>query len=228
MNCFQFQHQLNRQPAQLGEKARQHAETCPGCRQRLASVQTLDDDLHALLAVAPPQGLEQRVLLQHRLQRPRQLWRTPAAIAAATATLLVASWLLVAPSTPPLAETMAQHVAQEAKLFQQTSERIDESLANTSIASIGGKLIGSLPLILVEPCDVPGGKGAHLVFDTSAGRTIMTTMPNHDAADSVRKAAAMISVVHRAPHGIYSLVARNHAAIDLTRELLNSQIDWQI
>jgi len=188
----------------------------------------LDERLRALLAVTPPQELEQRVLLHHRMKPARYRWRTPPAIAAAVLTLLVGGWLLLTPTAPPLAETMARHVAQEAKLFQQAAENIDKSLTNASIASIGGKLTGSLPLVLVESCKVPGGEGAHLVFETSAGRTIMTTMPNHDAAESVRNVASMISVIHRAPHGVYSLVARNHSAIGLTRELLNSQVDWQI
>ena len=226
MNCFEFQHQLNRDPDGLDAAARAHARDCVGCERRLAEQLAADRAIRNALDVEPPAGLAERILSRRR--SPRR-W-PPAALAASVAfALLACGWLLHGSfrSPPALASAMAAHVLGEPGLFSDRTGA-DASLINASIASIGGAVTGMLPVALAKPCKVPGGDGAHLVFETSAGRAIMTTLPHEDEAGAAVVEEAVISAVYRAPRGAYSLVARNHTAIDLTRALLNRNVDWQI
>ena len=177
--------------------------------------------------MTPPPGLAEQILLRQRLQPARQRW--PGLVAAGIALVLLAgAWLHRATmSDDALASTMAAHVLGEPALFEQHRPP-DSELVAASIASIGGEIKKRLPLALATPCDVPGGDGAHLVFETTAGRTVMTTMPNHGGTSPAIDDDAVVSVVYRAPRGVYSLVARNSTAIKLTREMLNTRVEWHI
>ena len=229
MNCFEFQHEMNRQPDALSEAAQNHLRHCASCQRRLREQRELDAALRDALTVTPPHGLAEHILLQQRLrQQQRQRW--PVLVAASIAALLLAgAWLhrIGMNRDDTLAAAMAEHVLDEPALFRQRHP-LDGNLVATSIASIGGHIRASLPLALATPCDVPGGDGAHLVFETRAGRAVMTTMPNHSGTSPPVEDEAVVSVIYRAPRGVYSLVAHNSTAIRLTREMLNSRIDWQI
>jgi len=227
MNCFEFQHHLNTRPQRLPDDAQAHANDCTNCQNKLEQQRLIDTQLAEMLAVPVPAGLADRTLLhntlRHRPFQPSLAMAATAAIVFIAAGLFLRSML----TTPTLPDLMVQHVLQEPALFQ-TRESPDNQLIRSSLASIGGIVTQPLPIALAEPCNVPGGEGAHLVFETQAGRTIMTVIPNNSAPDADIRRDNMVSVIHRAPHGIYSLVAQNHTAIEMTRELLNSRVDWQI
>ena len=230
MNCMDFQRALNADPRELSESARAHAENCPPCTQRLVRQMNLEARLNAALQVAPSLGMEDRILFKIRAgqQQRQQLVAMVSAVVIGLATVMSLSWSLSGSSHVPtdLAAIAVEHVLQEPQHLQETIY-ISPTKLSELFALVGARAHGSLPVTYANYCDLPNGKGGHIVLATAHGRVTLMLIPNGKTHVMQRRIQnGMIVEVYKARHGSYSLVSPNNAALTEAKALLARQWHW--
>lgn len=229
MNCLEFQRALNAAPRHLPAPARQHAEDCPDCARRMVKQLNFEANLAATLQVPAPHGLEDRILLATRFSEKRRM----ALFAVAASVLLAVSITLAptifkSPSKPDMAELdMAiEHVLAEPQHLAETVA-VSPVQLNDLLARVGARSDNALSVTYANACDLPNGKGGHIVLNTAYGRVTLMLMPN-GASGIVkrRQMKGVIAEMYAAQHGNYSLVAESDAALVAARQMLASHLHW--
>ena len=230
MNCMDFQRALNADPRRLPESAHTHAENCSACAQRLVRQINQEARINAALQVTPALGMEDRILFKVRAgrQQHQQLVATAATVIIGLTGVMVLSWSLSQPSHAPtdIAAIAVEHVLQEPQHLHETV-RVSPSKLNELFALVGARAHGSLPVTYANYCDLPNGKGGHVVLETSHGRVTLMLIPKGDTRVTRRRIQkGMIVEVYKARHGSYSLVSPNNAGLIEAKAMLARQWYW--
>lgn len=225
MNCLEFQRELNADPKRLSPVAQRHGEDCPDCARRLVRQLHQEACLRdALKMTGVPEGLEDRILLATHIGQRQRLRLAAVAAVSLLAASLTLSWPLLRPASP--ASIAVAHVVGEPKHLADTLP-VSLRQLDQLFALVGAHPSGSLPATFANACDMPKGKGGHVVFDTPHGRVTVILMPAYrayTAAPEMRD--GMLVQVFAARHGSYALVAPNAAALDTARALLHKNLHW--
>lgn len=231
MNCMDFQRALNADPRGLSESARAHARNCPACTQRLVRQMNLEAQLHAASQVSPSVGIEDRILFKIRIgqqRRQQQLVAMVSSVVVGLAAVMSLSWSLSRPThvSTDLAAIAVEHVLQEPQHLQETAYIAPAKLSEL-LALVGARAHGSLPVTYANYCDLPNGKGGHIVLATAHGRVTLMLIPNAQTRVMQRRIQnGMIAEVYGARLGSYSLVSPNNAALTEAKAVLARQWHW--
>ena len=228
MNCLEFQRELNADPRRLSADALGHAETCPDCARRLAGQFRQEARLEAELQIAPPAGMEDRILLATRFgrqKRPRT-YAMAAALVAGVAVAMSSHLMRPEPATQDLAVIAADHVRAEPEHLRET-QAVNTTTLKRLFAHVGAQVQGPLPVTFAGACILPGGMGGHIVMATSQGRVTLMLMP-HGKTDAVlhRTIGNQLVEVNAARRGSYSLVAPNERALVEAKAILARSLRW--
>ena len=226
MNCLDFLRELNADPRRLSTAARAHAKDCAACARMQARQTTIENELAAAMNIHPPAGLADRILLDVKLQRRR----TFQFLALAASVVLVAGLTLTVPileQQEGLPAAMIAHVQGEPELLTIKAQAAPEALAH-ELARIGAVAAAPIPVVHAAPCDVPGGDGGHVVFDTPYGRVTLLLVPNRreDIGNQLKR-EGFVAVVRAAKRGCYSLIAQNEQALAAAEAMLAERMRWQ-
>ncbi len=225
MNCLDFMRELNADPRRLSAAARAHAEGCAACARTQARQAELERELAAALNIHPPAGLADRILLEVKLQRRRSVQFLAVAAGVAMATGLTLTLPVLRQAGLPAA--MIAHVQGEPHLLTIQAQATPEALAR-ELSRIGAVAAAPIPVVHAAPCDVPGGDGGHVVFDTPYGRVTLLLVPNRreDIGKRLEK-AGFVAVVRAAQRGCYSLIAQNEQALAAAEAMLAERMRWR-
>lgn len=169
MNCLEARRQLLENPASEAQHLQQHLQVCPGCTAFAAELKQQEAQLREALNIPVPPRLAERVLLATSLRRPR--WRQSYAWAASillTVLLGMGGYWGLQPQTPASwSEVVLAHVLNERESLEKDDTISTDRLLG-ALASFGLSAKADLGRIrYLERCEMPGGKGLHVVIDTN-------------------------------------------------------------
>lgn len=227
---MEFQRTLNADPRELSDSARAHAENCPACTRRLVRQMSLEARINAALQVTPSLGMEDRILFKIRAgrQQRQQLVAVVSTVIIGLTAVMGLSWSLSQSSSGPtdIAAIAVEHVLQEPQHLNETVHTPPDKLRGL-FALVGARTHGNLPVTYANYCDLPNGKGGHVVLETSHGRVTLMLIPNGRTRVTQRRIQnGMIVEVFKARRGSYSLVSPNKAALTEAKALLARQWYW--
>jgi len=225
MNCLEFQSALNADPHHLPLTARQHAEDCTQCARRMVKELNFDASLADVLQVPAPDGMEDRILLATRFNEKRRM--TLYAVAASV--LVVVSVMFSMPflNGKPELDMAIEHVLAEPHHLAETRD-VTPAQVNALLAQVGARSEVMLPVSYAGTCDLPNGKGGHIVLNTQHGRVTLMLMPMGKSGVVERKETnGVIAEMYAARYGNYSLIANSNAALKEARSMLASQLHWE-
>ncbi len=183
MNCLEVRRMLLQHPQSQHQHSllRQHLDICPDCQQfaqqLLQQEQVLIDALH----VSPPPHFADRILLNHQMHQRQRFWR-PVMGWAAAVVLTISSMFFWnhGQSQPDWSEVVLAHVLNEQDTLQQQAD-ISAQQLQQALAPFG--VVNATPLGKIrylDHCDMPGGKGLHVVLDHAQyGKITLIMIPRH-------------------------------------------------
>lgn len=187
MDCLEFRRRLAAEPRAREATFVAHRDSChSGCTEAWWRAQRLERRIEAALAIEPPAGLAERILLgQATGTRVRtRRWRVGLALAAS---LLLAigvgtfGWNRAAQADPLPAMSVA-HVRGEAFALARTKPVTDAELRRDFLAR--GVDLHAMPqgAVFVRDCDVGHWRTVHLVFRVNNEPVTALYFVGHDIA----------------------------------------------
>jgi len=224
MKCLQFQSELNADPRHLSYLARKHAEECPDCARRLVKQLNLEASMVDSLQVAIPDGLDDRILLNTRFSHKK--YQTLYAVAATVLLSVVIALAMPFINTQAELDMAIEHVLAEPKHLIET-KKVSAEQVNKLLARVGAHSETMLPVSYAGTCDLPNGKGGHIVLNTNHGRVTLMLMPDGKSGVVEHKERnGVIAEMYAARNGNYSLIASSSAALKEAKSLLASRLQW--
>lgn len=228
MNCLEFLRALNVDPRHLLLAARQHAENCSDCARRMVKQLNMEATLANTLQVPTPVGMEDRILLATRFSEKRRLaLYAVAASVALTVCVTLGSAFFAKPTELDMAIEMAiEHVLAEPEHLAETNV-VSSTQLNELLAYVGARSNTLLPATYANTCNLPNGKGGHIVLATPYGRVTLVLMPNGESGVVKRREMkGLIAEMYAARQGNYSLIASSDAALIAAKSMLANQLHW--
>ncbi|TVZ40836.1 uncharacterized protein DUF3379 [Alteromonadaceae bacterium 2753L.S.0a.02] len=186
MNCLEFRQRLITNPGDQDATLTEHREHCVKCAKFSKELQQHEAKLRQALNVTVPPRLAERILLANDLRKPR--WKPYAAAAAITLAITLGG-TAVWRSEPRISATWSEialaHVLNERDTLQSNAQ-VSNGELGAALAQFGLTLKAGLGRVLfLEKCDMPGGKGLHIVFDSpQAGRVTLIIPPKGSTVDT--------------------------------------------
>jgi hypothetical protein len=208
MNCLDVRRLLWTNLVSGDAQLRQHLTTCPGCTQFAAELARQDAIVQQALNVPVPPHLAERILLTTRPHRARRSGYAIAASVLLAVTLGVISQLGgLRSASPDWSEVVLAHVLNERDTLAST-ERIPLDTLKSELQRFGLAVQGDPGTVrFLGRCDMPGGKGLHVVLDTPERGLLTLIIPPGDADSDAD---------HSARDGLSSrLLALNGRAVGL-------------
>jgi len=224
MKCLDFQRALNADPRHLSHEARQHAEQCADCARRMVKQLNFDAGLMAVLQVSTQDGMEDRILLATRFSEKKRM--TLYAVAASIVLAVVITLGMPFVGDKHEIDMAIEHVLAEPEHLAETNT-VTPAQLNAILARVGAHTDTMLPVSYANVCDLPNGKGGHIVLNTPHGRVTLMLMPSGKSGAVERKEInGVIAEMYAARRGNYSLIAGNDAALTEAKSMLASQLRW--
>lgn len=167
MNCLDVRRCLLQNPA-AGDKAMQrHLQDCVHCQVFASELHRQEALLQSALDVPVPSRLSERVILNSRLKRSRLQRYIPAAAVLLMIMAGIGRYMLPPHFTPAAwSEVVLAHVLNERETLERDGNVPVDQL-RAALAGFGLALNNELGHIrYLDRCEMPGGKGLHVVIDT--------------------------------------------------------------
>lgn len=179
MNCFEVRHILLTQ-AENQQLIEKHLQNCASCQQFTQELHTQNALLKTAVNIPTPPHLAERILLNTQLAK-RSYWHVWALAASLILAISVITFnVRLLPTSPVWHEVILAHVLNE-RATLDLNKPIAHSQLTQAIASFGLKAKYSLgDVYYVEHCDMPYGKGLHVVLNTQKFGKITLIIPPHD------------------------------------------------
>lgn len=180
MNCLEVRRALLANPMNDEADLQAHLQECTACRSFSIDLKRQEAQLREALAVPVPPHLAERVLLATRLRRPR--WHGVAWAASLLLTITIGfGGYLKWPSQTPAAwsEVILAHVLNERDTLSR-NDSISLDRLTTALADFGLNVKSEVGRIrYLDKCEMPGGKGLHVVVDTRELGQVTLILPPH-------------------------------------------------
>jgi len=167
MNCLEVRRLLLENPAIDAQELHRHLHGCPACQAFAVELKQQEAQLEQALNVPIPPRLTERVLLATSLRKPRWQPYAWAASILLAVMLGIGGYLNLQHQTPAAwSEVVLAHVLNERNTLEK-DDRISADRLSVALASFGLTAKGDLGRIrFLDRCEMPGGKGLHVVIDT--------------------------------------------------------------
>lgn len=232
MNCLEFRRHKLADPRRLPPEAAAHMDECAHCRDFAAEVDRNEERLAAALAVAVPEGLAERVILNRKMRR-RVLQRySPRLLALAASVVLTLgigfSWWGDFASEEYAREAI-KHVMHEPESF--TTARIaDEEVFRKVMHNFGADLQAPIGRVrYMKLCPVPEGTGWHVVFETEHGLATLILVPGKSMKVQQAEAALGGWNARAQPggQGYYAIVTTSPDSLEAVSRMLRQRVRWR-
>jgi len=178
MNCLEFRQRLLANPAAVNPALLEHRESCEKCSSFALQLQQQEAELEQAMAVPVPPRLAERVLLANNLRKTRW-WPYATAAAIILAITFVGStfWQRDFHGNASWSEIALAHVLNERSTLHSNAS-LESSQLISNLAHFGLTLRHDLGRILfLEECDMPGGKGLHVVINSPEAGLVTLIIP---------------------------------------------------
>lgn len=179
MNCFEVRHILLTQPDNHS-LTEQHLQSCASCQQFAQGLQKQNLRLKTAMNIPTPSHLAERILLNTQLAKRShwQAWALAASLLLAISVITLNMRLL--PQSTVWHEVILAHVLNERETLN-LNKPIAQTQFMQAIADFGLSAKQSIgDIYYVEHCDMPYGKGLHVVLNTQKLGKITLIIPPHD------------------------------------------------
>ena len=227
-HCLDFRRQKLAAPKTLSAQASAHLRDCPACRSFAQRVDADEARIARVLAVEPPEGLADRVLLRvhHGDKRPWKLWALAATVILSFG-IGIEQWKPRA--DPDYARLAVEHILHEPEAF--TDHRLaDPSQLRFVLANFGADLAAPIGTVrYMKLCPVAEGTAWHIVMDTEHGQVTLLLMPGKHDRDPGRSTAHKGFQVRALSggQGTVALVTRSAESIDKIEKMMSQRLRWR-
>jgi len=187
MNYSEFIRQLGADPASQDPEFLLARDSSPEFSRAAAESDRFERQLRLALGISAPQDLLPGLTQAPRRGSKRLSALRPYALAAGIVLAVIAAGIVwrMNPRFDSVEQYVAYHYAEDgpalvARGEGQHAQNIDEVLTRFKIALTpqARRMVG-----LIKFCPTPGGKGAHLVFNTAHGPITVIFMPDTEVTD---------------------------------------------
>ena len=223
LNCFEFRRHLLTDARRLGAEAVAHRKTCAVCAEFFARLLRMESELTTAACVPVPEGLADRVLLNHELDEARaQNWLAAAASLVLAAGLAVVITLIPLHQNPALAAI--DHVLHEEPQERLTGRAGDRRVLAPVLAQSGLSIpADGVGAHYLGQCPFRGGIAYHVMLDTPFGKATLLVTPDKPLnARIVTSGRGLSAAVTPARRGSYALVTDSSADVAHIEGLLKS------
>lgn len=238
MNCLEFRRLLLIEPCSSDDDFVAHRTGCTDCGHEAAQSEHLERQLREVLSVDPPEGLRDRIMLEHAIEygKPRRGMRTQWATRAA-------SLLLVAGLAGGLgyrwADTLFRTSDLEVAVFNHVNDELDHlhedhNLQTTDLeillAPFGARLENSLGRVnYAGRCNIRKHSGIHLVVPGQRGPVTILLMPGeHMDHQQAIRSLRFNGVIVPTPYGSMAVVGEKGEVLDSVVDTVAEKIIWTI
>ena len=236
MNCIEFRHQLLTDPRCKNSAFYQHRDTCSACANESVRALQLEDKLLDSFSVAPPEGLNARIILAQTMNNEKNRrgfqhqW-----LAAAAMTLLVIGltgwlgfqWTNQQSRVSNLQTAVLNHITDELDHLHEDNNIQMADISNL-LAPFGGRLNGDPGLInYLGRCNIRKQAGIHLVVPGHKGSVTVLLMPGEyvDAAMDISSARFTGRIIPT-DYGSIAVVGEHGEALDNISDNIIRNIRW--
>lgn len=209
MNCLEFRREVLVHPRRLSDEARAHAAPCATCSQFQVETLELDDQIHAGLFVAVPEGFAERIArnaMQGSLHSRRRFMALAASLVLATA---VGTGVYVVGRDDPLARAGIDFVVDKEVDAILSSKPADPSALRRVALALNVELpkeIGEVRYIGI--CPFQGTIAHHVVIMTPQGKVTLLLLPERAVGQKASASArGLRAVVVPAGAGSMAIIA---------------------
>lgn len=223
LNCLEFRRHLLTDARRLGAEAVEHRKTCAACAEFFARLVRMESELTTTACVPVPEGLADRVLLNHELGKARvQNWLAAAASLVLAAGLAVLITLIPLHNNPALAAIY--HVLHEEPQELLTGRAGDRRVLAPVLAQSGLSIpANGVGVHYLGQCPFRGGTAYHVMLDTPFGKATLLVTPDQPLnARIVTSGRGLRAAVTPARRGSYALVADSSADVARIEGLLKA------
>lgn len=177
MNCADCRRAALIDPNRLPPEAEAHLAGCPECRALLADLRAQDAQLAAALQATRREGLQERLVLAHRLQQRRRRFGWAMAAGVTLGSVGLAGWVLQRglpgqQREPDWATAFADHFLADPEHLRPADPAVREAFAQV-LARVGGHTRAELPrLVRACICEIHHQTTAHLTFELHGMRAV--------------------------------------------------------
>jgi hypothetical protein len=232
MNCLEFRRHKLADPRRLPPEATAHVDACAHCHDFAAEVDRNEERLAAVLAVAVPEGLAERIILNRKMRQrgwPRYAPRLLALAAAVVLTLGIGFSWWGGFASGEYAREAIKHVMHEPESF--TTARIaDQEVFRKVMHEFGADLQAPIGRVrYMKLCPVPGGTGWHIVFETEHGLATLILVPGKSM--KVHQAEATLggwnALAQSGGQGYYAIVTASPDSLEAVSRMLRQRVRWR-
>lgn len=192
MDCVTFRRRLLEDPLRNEAAFLAHEQACEGCAEHARRVRASEIKMRALLHVAPPPELAERIQLAANLDspgaQPRRRWLQLAAGFAMLASALTIGWF-ISPAdryTFTLADSVLNHIHDEAHHLREVGP-VTPNQVGTLFARYGAHLTGELGEVnFAAHCLMRKKTGVHLVMPGNYGPITVLFMPEETLSEPIQ------------------------------------------
>lgn len=182
MNCLDVRRLLWTNPVADDVAVKQHLTDCPGCAQFATELERQDAVLQEALNIPVPPHLAERILLSTRPHRTRRSgYAIAASVLLAVALGMSSQFGVFRSASPDWSEVVLAHVLNERNTLE-SKERIPLEKLNSELQRFGLIVQGNPGTVrYLDRCDMPGGKGLHVVLETPQRGVLTLIIPPGNA-----------------------------------------------
>lgn len=240
MDDLEFRKKAITEPNSLAQdfltKSRQTANNRHFIKQQKQFNQQLLDTL----SIPAPENLSERIILtqqlaehkiHHRLKRQKH-WRNWLGGSIAASLIIALSLNFILPetlNTAVLAQQVIEHINEDTHALNIHMD-VPKSSIDTMLASYGGKLNGPIGQVyFLGHCIIGGHTGIHIVLNTSQGLVTVFLLPTqHINHSTVLDEQQLSGVLYPSAKGSIAIVAEQADAIEVTRLMIDENLNWII
>ncbi len=180
MNCLDYRRRLTIAPGEADPMLDRHRQECAACAAWTARLAVFESTLRQAMAVEPPSGLAERVLLRQATEAEQRAARRRRLALAAGIVLglglgLGAGWWL---RPVPVDQAVLAHIRSEPEHLREV-EAVDLARLNRALARVGGRALRlPAPVRFAGTCPLLRGFAAHIVLQGRLGPVTVMVLPH--------------------------------------------------
>ncbi|MEN8207364.1 MAG: DUF3379 family protein [Pseudomonadota bacterium] len=238
MNCLEFRRLLLIEPCSSDDDFVAHHAKCTDCRHEAAQTEQLENQLREMLSVDPPEGLRDRIMLEHALEygKSRHGIRTRWVAMAASLLLVVG---LMGGLGYHWADTLFRASGLEVAVLNHVNDELDHLHEDHNLqaadlevllAPFGARLKNSLGRVnYAGRCNIRKHSGIHLVVPGQQGPVTILLMPSEYVNNQrTIRSSRFSGVIVPTPYGSMAVVGEKEEVLDSVVDTVAKKIIWTI
>lgn len=240
MDDLEFRKKAITEPDSQDQDFLAKSRQTPNNRRFVRQQKLFNQQLLAAVAIPPPENLSERIILTQQLAehkvhcglKHRKQWRNWLGGSLAASLIITLSLNFILPETlnsSLLAQQVVEHINEDTHALNIHMD-VPKSSIDTMLASYGGKLNGPIGQVyFLGHCIIGGHTGIHMVLNTARGLVTVFLLPTQRISNSINLEEPQLSgVLYPSAKGSIAIVAKQADAIEITRLMIDDNLNWII